>query len=196
MAALCAGGLSWYGFTLGISEPTGAGLPLLFGGALPLLVVFIASTRFWLRLVRPPLKGKLGAFLDELADWSASPRVFALLAFVGILPWCVYGASLSLLVSSELSMSWSLALRLTGVLAASWVLGFITVIVPAGLGVRDVTLMALLKPILPAPMPVVIPLLLRLAWIIADLLNMLLAIAITSRFGHKGSSRGRDAVNR
>jgi uncharacterized membrane protein YbhN (UPF0104 family) len=66
-----------------------------------------------------------------------------------------------------------MGIRLGGLMAVSWVAGVLSVGVPAGLGVRDSILMLLLQRVLPSPWPVTVPIVSRLVWVAADLLNLI-----------------------
>lgn len=97
-----------------------------------------------------------------------SPRRTATAAALGLVGWAAYGTSLVLVCSEIIPVTPHLAARLVGVMAAGWLVGFASVVAPAGLGVREVTMMILLQPILPAPWPALVPIVVRLLWSVAD----------------------------
>lgn len=63
----------------------------------------------------------------------------------------------------------------------SWFSGFLVFVVPGGLGVREGVMTILLKPLMPLPVAIVIPLLLRIATIIADLLSFTIALSLKNK---------------
>lgn len=65
--------------------------------------------------------------------------------------WCAAGVQVWFLaVGAGLDGSPSSVARVTGAYAIAWVVGFLVIFVPAGLGAREVVLLALLAPVLPS----------------------------------------------
>lgn len=169
-ATVCAAGATAYGLSM-LAAPA-APLSWLAIGALPSVLLVAAWPYVWTRTA--------GRVLARLApsDAHAPPRRGALLSMGGfaLLAWVLFGASLTLLTSEYRAVDARLALQLAGIMAGSWVVGFLSVVVPAGLGVRDALMLWMLQPLLAAPLPVVLPLVSRLAWLAADLLNFAIAL--------------------
>lgn len=73
------------------------------------------------------------------------PSALAAALFANLVAWAGYGIALQLLLLGTLSgvdLSWATA---TGAFAASYVLGYVILFLPAGLGVRELTLFMLLR---------------------------------------------------
>ena len=110
-------------------------------------VAFMLCT-FWLvealaRLGRQPLDVRLSG-LDMLR--LLVPFVFN---------WLVYGAmSFALTASLYPALPWSQAPALTGLFTAAWLIGFLTIIVPQGLVVREGLIFTFLTTLLGVPAPV------------------------------------------
>jgi uncharacterized membrane protein YbhN (UPF0104 family) len=90
--------------------------------------------------------------------------------------WVVYGVAFSGFVFSLHSMKLSTIPALTCIFAASYTLGFLFILVPGGLGVREGLLAALLSAYMPLPIATVISLLSRLWFTACELLCLGLAV--------------------
>ena len=73
-------------------------------------------------------------------------------------------------------MSFSLVIVFSGILAASWLGGYLSIIVPGGFGVREGLLSLLLNIYLPLPIAVFIALLSRIWMVGSEVLTTLLFI--------------------
>lgn len=88
--------------------------------------------------------------------------------------WLATGTGFYLLVASVQAVPFPMWLTLTSAFSMAWVVGFLAFLTPSGLGVREGALALLLAPLLPAPLPVVVALLARLWWTIAELISILM----------------------
>ena len=138
--------------------------------ALPAALAALRSAWFWAIAARV-LRRRTG---DTSAAERRRPpfRVTVLLALQGLATWVLLGGSLALIAAENTPVSPMTAVRLCGLMAASWVVGVVSIGVPAGIGVRDSFLMILLQRVLPNPWPVAIPVISRLVWVVADLANL------------------------
>jgi uncharacterized membrane protein YbhN (UPF0104 family) len=154
-AAAGAGGLRHpYTLALGL-------LPVVFIGAHP-------------RVIRAVLR-KLGKDLSGFT-LTYSNVLLLLLCYTGC--WCVYGlgfyfiaTSVSLGGGSPLiapAGTFSLLRQLSGINAVSWSAGLLSVVTPAGLGVREGVSSVLLGPLFVKPYPSLIPLVARIWVTIAE----------------------------
>ncbi len=103
------------------------------------------------------------------------------MALLGLAAFGLFGMSLVLITAQLTVLSPDAAFRIVGVMAASWLLGFVSFVVPAGIGVRDAAMMALLLPILGEPWSVVVPVFSRVLWVLADLCNLVLSLVVKGR---------------
>lgn len=89
------------------------------------------------------------------------------LVLVGyVLVWLLLGGAFSLLVASLLpTVAPSLVPALVAIWAAAYIVGYLSLLIPGGLGVREGLMVLLLAPLLAAPGPTVIALAARL-WIV------------------------------
>ncbi|MFN4257716.1 MAG: lysylphosphatidylglycerol synthase domain-containing protein [Gemmataceae bacterium] len=123
------------------------------------------------RLVR-----KLSApFREPTAEELPSLKMTTLIGGLGLagLGWLVVGLSLWSMIQalSAEPAAWSGAtwLRYTAYLALAYVAGYLTLPAPGGLGVRELILQGFLAPELGPELAVVVVLVLRLLWILAEL---------------------------
>lgn len=80
--------------------------------------------------------------------------------------WLVCGLAFFLFVNSLYHVGWSKFVGITGTFAIAWVIGFVSFITPAGLGVRELALSVLLANYMPVPMAIVVALVSRI-WLTA-----------------------------
>ncbi len=141
-----------------ISLATGAMLALLLTGAdvldrflgdagsiaaLALAAVALMSA---FALTSPSLTRRIGFLLGRPdAIRPVDPGALAASIFANVIAWAGYGIALQLLALGTLrgvELSWSDA---TGAFAASYIIGYLAVLLPGGLGVREGVLILLLK---------------------------------------------------
>ena len=101
--------------------------------------------------------------------------------------WCLYGVGFYL-ASTSVRLTGSGApsqgpvglnhlTEMIGINALAWTVGFVSIITPAGLGVREGVAFSLLSKILPRPYPSLIPLVVRVWVTIAELVSIGIAAA-------------------
>jgi uncharacterized membrane protein YbhN (UPF0104 family) len=115
--------------------------------------VFSAGTNKILRILRRP-----EVTLDVGTGWAAS--VFAL---YGLL-WIVQGSGFFFLVRSLADVPGGWLPKMVGIFSASWIAGFLSLVTPGGLGVREGVMALLLGMYLPPSVSAVISILSRI-WI-------------------------------
>ena len=72
-------------------------------------------------------------------------------------------------------MKASLFLYVIGVFLLSWVAGFLFIITPGGLGIREASIVLLLKHVLPVPTLIIIAFYSRIVWTISEILSFIFA---------------------
>ena len=164
------------------------GINVLTGGALGLAVQpFIGegSTFRWVAGVvgialcavalAPPVLGRLADFAVRIArqprlDCAPSWPGVARAASFSVASWLLYGLALSILaVGAGAETSATLLVALPAV-ALAMTVGFLVVISPSGIGVREAVLVAALAPVLPPSTALAVALVLRVVFTLADLL--------------------------
>lgn len=85
--------------------------------------------------------------------------------------WLIFGAAMSMLMIS-ISFDRPPVLVMSGLFAAGWVTGFLVVIAPGGIGVRDTILASGAAIFVAPPLPFLIAVLARLCWIIGELTGL------------------------
>lgn len=107
------------------------------------------------------------------------------LAAVGwaVASWCVAGVQVWLLaLGVDVEASPSSLARVTGAYAIAWVVGFLVLVVPAGLGAREVVLLALLAPLVPSDGAVLVLVLVsRIVLTVADVALAATGLVVSRR---------------
>lgn len=112
-------------------------------------------------------------------------RQVASMLLIDIAFWLAAGTGFYLLVTSVQAVPVPMWLALTSAFSMAWVVGFLAFLTPSGLGVREGALALLLAPLVPAPLPVVVALLARLWWTVAELISVLIAILLEKHLGQE-----------
>lgn len=106
----------------------------------------------------------------EVLAWRGSWRdglgIFAL----AVVSWAAYGIAYSLFVAALAPIPLAAVIPLTAVNALSFTAGYLAVLAPGGIGVRESAMTVLLSPILPAAVAAVLALAARLWSIAAELI--------------------------
>lgn len=164
------------GAVLGLAAAAGYALPILGytlapWGAWLLILTLLGATVGWLAFVyRRLAAGGVSAHpwrdRAQTACWATAAW---LLGGVG---WLAFAAGLHLFVlalDNTLAITYPLSVL---ALTFSSIVSILVIFVPAGLGVREVTMAALLAPAVPPALGVTISILLRLAVIVSELLQL------------------------
>lgn len=141
----------------------------------PALWPWVQATDGWLVLAIA-LAGAVGVAGATLTRrrWLPAFAGVRLRDFVGVclryvVTWLMLGAAFGLVV---LALGQALTplqfVAAIGVHAVAWLVGFLVVFAPGGIGVRDAILAAGLAPFVPMPLPLAISVLARLAWTLAE----------------------------
>lgn len=153
-------------FWLIVSATLASGLLLLFGygswWGFIILPIWVAILYLWGRHM--PLGSILIAVMTQLLMW-----VLIGLSFAVLLPY---------------SLDLSLGMVVSGAFVLSWLVGFLAIFAPGGIGVREVVLIAILLPLLPDFETSVFVLLHRLLWIITEFIFSLVAWAFFNLKSH------------
>ncbi|MFI7643014.1 lysylphosphatidylglycerol synthase domain-containing protein [Nonomuraea sp. NPDC049400] len=99
---------------------------------------------------------------EPLESVLSSRTVYVAAAWTA-LGWFVYGLHIWLIAGR-----WDLYLVATGAYAFAWATGILTVVVPAGVGVREGALVLVLGPVIGAPAALAVAIVSRLAFTLAD----------------------------
>jgi uncharacterized membrane protein YbhN (UPF0104 family) len=157
-------------------------------------VVGIALCAFALA---PPVLGRLADLAIRVAR---QPKIDCAPSWLGVAraasfsgaSWLLYGVALSILaVGAGAEPSATLLVALPAV-ALAMTVGFLVVISPSGIGVREAVLVAVLAPVLPPSTALAVALVLRVVFTLADLLAAAATLPIRiSRVGEPPSVGAR-----
>lgn len=179
----------------------GRGAPLRFAG---ILLVFAAGL-LWLLTETPTgrkgrewVRARFGSRLGErvAAAFDLAERIRgrdAILWGVGYgLTWVALGFAFSLFVTAFVPEATEVSRRLAGTVAASYLAGYLVLVAPAGLGVREGTMTGLLAtvPGIPIEAAVVIAILSRIWFTIAEIGPLALIPLVPDRSGGSAPPAG------
>ncbi len=102
-----------------------------------------------------------------------------LLAYLGV--WLLMGSGFALLARAVVPVDAQQFAALMAVWAAAFVVGYLSMLTPSGLGVREGVMILLLAPIFPSPVPTMVALLARLWMVGGELAGAALALISRSR---------------
>ena len=162
-------------------------VPVIVVGVHPRIIRFVlAGIRRLGRKVSPDpeVAGEAGVFTLRYADVLKMLGVYAVC-------WCVYGVGYHLAATSigftagsasaPARPAGSLLPEMIGINALSWAGGFVSLVTPAGLGVREGISTFLLSGLVDKPYPSLIPLVARVWVTIAEVVSIGLAVIVRGR---------------
>lgn len=119
----------------------------------------------------------LGRFGARAPGTASVAGLFAWIA----VHWLAFGLGYWLLLGALWPITLGEAALATALHAAAWLVGYWTLVVPSGLGVRELVQATLLAPVLPAPLAVAVPLLTRVWLTVGDVLAWAVAAGLALR---------------
>jgi hypothetical protein len=157
--------------------------------ALEVLLVFGSFGAYWLlrspgfhaAISRLPLPNIVMRLLENESLWLSIRQIVRVVIFYW-LAWIVIGLSFAgsaYAVSSHFPAH--VGLELVGLYAGAWLVGFLVIIAPGGIGVRDVLLTVGLSVVFNDPLPAVIAIVARIAWTLAEVIGVIVTSAIYHR---------------
>lgn len=117
---------------------------------------------------------------DEIKSFKISPKWIAILSFSFLMQFIFDGSVLFFLTRQAIELNWSLYPVFIGIFASSWILGYITMIAPAGLGVQELSIATMLSLYMPFPIASIIAISFRLVLLVSESVTILL-LSIFSR---------------
>ncbi|HEX5724565.1 MAG TPA: lysylphosphatidylglycerol synthase domain-containing protein [Longimicrobiaceae bacterium] len=152
-----------------------------FFPALSFLWIGLAATAFAVVLVHPDLlNAVLGLlprlFKREVIRWNGGWAEGVGLLGLAVVNWVMYGGAYYLFLRSLAEVPAQLLPQLAGVNALSFLAGYVAFVTPGGLGVREVTMKALLDPYVPGGVAAVLAVASRLWTVAAELIGGALAV--------------------
>jgi uncharacterized membrane protein YbhN (UPF0104 family) len=100
------------------------------------------------------------------------------IAFLYILQWALVGLGIWCLIYSVTPTEYVNLLQIVGIFAISWVIGFIILITPSGIGVRESVLIILLSSIISIELAAIISILSRILFTLGELLHFGISLPI------------------
>jgi hypothetical protein len=160
-----------------LAERASLGRPALLGAVVVVVAAALAAVfrRQLLALARRRLPG-----LDP-ADLTPSPGTVALLVVGYALYWAVTGLAFAALVASMYPLAAADIPLVVAAYAAAYAVGFLALLTPAGLGVREGVLVVALAPVLPAGPALVVALVSRLWMMLVEAAGAAIAHLIARR---------------
>lgn len=122
--------------------------------------------------------------------WTGGWRDSAELMLLSLVYWVVYGVAFFMFADALVRLETPHVLPLTGINAFAFVAGYLAVVAPAGVGVREATMASLLRGILPSGAAAVVAILARLWSIAAELLGVALVLVLVPPPRARGARGG------
>ena len=133
------------------------------------------------RLRRPPVQVTL--------TW----RDIGVLALRYALVWLGMGASFAALVRGVVPFGWEAAPYLIACWVAAYTVGFLSILTPSGLGVREAAMTLLLAPLMPSAVAAVVAIVARLWMVVAELIGAGVALGLARRAGKEDRNEAQAA---
>jgi glycosyltransferase 2 family protein len=102
--------------------------------------------------------------------------------------WIAEGLSFAALVRALTPAGWGAAPQLVAAWVTAYMAGYLSLLTPSGLGVREAVMVLVLGPVVPAPVAALVAIAVRLLMVLAEVLGALAILAIDSG---RGRRRGR-----
>ncbi|MBN1679845.1 MAG: flippase-like domain-containing protein [Anaerolineae bacterium] len=149
--------------------------PLVAGFLGLFVIVFVAANIVlrvaWARALVARLPG--GETVLRALALHLPVRTAAGIALFYVADWCVIGLGFAGLVYAfEPGLAAGHSVQLAALFAWGWAVGFLIIFTPGGIGVRDGLLAVGVASIIDDPVPLVVAVLARIAWTVAELVNV------------------------
>lgn len=150
-----------------------------FLGDLP-KILYIPIALILIVFIYPPLmEGALNIFLKLLKKKpiriNLSFKDNLAFTFLFMLSWSVYGVAFNIFIRSLMPYSWDLVPFIASAFTFSYIIGFLSIFVPGGLGVREGILVFYLSSCFPLPVATLIALLSRLWMTTVEIVGFLVS---------------------
>jgi hypothetical protein len=83
--------------------------------------------------------------------------------------WAIYGSACAMLTMAMTDLSWNYFFPISAAFVVSWLIGFLSIITPGGLGIREGVLILLLHPVMDDTTLMLLAVVARLTWTFAEL---------------------------
>lgn len=153
--------------------PTGATFLSITAFLIPTLIIIIAvlnntkTINYFLNII-----SKLTKKEQHIIKISLPLKWIPILLISYTLQFVVGGSVLFFLTRTAVDLSWSLYPLFIGIFASAWLLGYVTVFAPSGLGVQELSIAGLLSPYIPFSVAGVIAILFRLLMLASELFTI------------------------
>lgn len=115
---------------------------------------------------------------------APTPTNMLLLLSVYFVAWVIYGVSGVILTNTLEIQTTQSGFVIASGFVVSWLVGFLSMLTPGGLGVREATLVLLLQPSVPAPQAIALALFARATWTIIEISGVGIGLLVgRGRFG-------------
>ena len=142
------------------------------------LYVFTLKPDFFVTLFNQLLERLGKASLESRLQSSLARKIL----LIYLINWFAYGASCALLVISVNDIGWDHFMMITAAFVVSWLIGFLSILTPGGLGVREVIIVLILGTIMDTSAAMLMAVIARLTWTIAELGVSTIALMMSPKF--------------
>ena len=180
--------ISLLAFTF-VPLPVDVKLTRVFATVLLILFIFILS------LTNQVVVNKIVLILKKIArkkgqirSFKLSPSWVGLLSISYFLQFAFGGSVLFFLSRQAVDLGLNLLPVFIGIYAASWLIGYLTIIAPAGLGVQEISVATILSFYMPFSVAVMVAIFFRIAFLIIEAVSIVVAnVIVMGRPGRKAS---------
>lgn len=155
--------------------------------AFPVVLIFLHPWPLTI-ILNPVLKWMKRSPIEIRVSFRNLIEIFLLC----ILFWAFWGFSFFIFVNSIYPIEFSKIIIISGIFAISFVIGYLSIIVPMGLGIREGIMSLLLNSYMPITMAIIISLLCRVWLIVVELLGISLILIVERNYLNKLSLWVRD----
>ncbi len=157
----------------------------LLSGAGLVSALFLDASRWWwsaiiIILLLPPLAPILFRFIGRLAKWVDVPRLnmtetIGLILWYAVV-WVMFGLATAMIYWSFPEAVTITLTRLIGINVAAWLIGYLSIITPMGLGVRELAFVKLTAGLLSNGLASLVALVTRLWFVLSELIFLFLVL--------------------
>lgn len=151
---------------------------------LPLAIVLLVSNQKILSLIMQIIQ-KVTKRTYATQSFKFSPIWLTALSAITFSQFVIAGVVLFLITQNLTAVSSNHIFLFSGVYAASWILGYIAIFAPGGLGIQELSIATLLSPFVPLPIASLAALIFRFALTVSELIVLLLVFIFSKKESQK-----------
>jgi len=159
----------------------------LYGQYLPVMITLLACSLIFIhpRIVDKFVNYGLRLFKKQTIEINYSYSTILIFFLLYIIVWMIYSLAFYVFVSSLTSLESVNIIQFFTILPLCWVVGYIMIFAPGGIGVREGMLVIILGEFLPAEVALVIAVTQRIWFTIVEGVNIIISFAVPAKVKEK-----------